>query len=137
MCCQTAATVTGKLALVAPAGTVTLDGMLTRLGVSVKRLTTAPPFGAGDERNTCPVVEPAPVMSNASVVNALAAGVFEELDIVKELVFDQGLRLPSASAARTRQNQVMAASPVWLLLTEGRKSMKLVGNLESGLNSIS
>src|SRR5260370_31763641 len=124
ICCQTAANETGKSALLAPAGTVTLAGRLTRLGVSVKRLTTAPPLGAGAERNTCPVVEPAPVMSKSSVVTEAAAGVLDEVLIEKEPVLDQPLRLPSLSAARTRQNQMIVESPPWPLLSAGRGSFR-------------
>src|SRR5579884_1051401 len=108
---HTAPTLTGKSALVAPAGTVTLAGRLTRLGVSVERLTTAPPLGAFDERNTWPVVEPAPIKSKLSVVTDVAADVLDELERLNVPVLDQPLRLPSLSAARTRQNHVMFDTP--------------------------
>jgi hypothetical protein len=49
----------GKVALVAPAGTVTLGGR-TATGLVLARATTAPPAGAGPVRITFPVEDPHP-----------------------------------------------------------------------------
>ena len=56
----TAVVVAVKVALVAPAGTVTLVGTLTAVLLSC-RLTTAPPEGATEDRVTVPVEEFPPV----------------------------------------------------------------------------
>ena len=52
--------VTVKLALVAPAGTVTLAGTVTALELS-ESATTAPPLGAAEAKVTVPVEELPPV----------------------------------------------------------------------------
>lgn len=47
-----------KVTLVAPAGTVTLDGTLAADGLLLERETTEPPLGAGPLSFTLPVEDP-------------------------------------------------------------------------------
>ena len=56
----TALVVTVKLALLPPAGTVTLDGRAAMLGLPLDRETTAPPLGDGPLRVTVPVEDCVP-----------------------------------------------------------------------------
>jgi len=58
---DTAVVVTLKLTLVAPAGTVTLDGTLATPALLLDRLTAAPPLGAGALSVTVPIEELPPV----------------------------------------------------------------------------
>src|SRR5207248_10184769 len=56
----TAVVVTGNVALVAPAGTVTLAGTVTALELS-ERVTTSPPAGAREFSSTVPCAAVPPV----------------------------------------------------------------------------
>jgi len=57
---RTADVLTVNVALVAPAGTVTLEGTLAAAALSLARATCAPPAGAGPLRVTVPVEDCAP-----------------------------------------------------------------------------
>lgn len=52
---------TAKVAVVEPAGIVTLDGTLAIKSMLLDRLTVAPPIGAGSLNVTVPVDRPPPI----------------------------------------------------------------------------
>src|SRR5437667_12253825 len=66
---------TVKLALVAPAGTVTLAGTAATPVLLLDKLTTAPPLGAGALSVTVPVDELPPVTLDGLKVSEVKAGV--------------------------------------------------------------
>src|SRR5712672_7142 len=66
--------VTGKLALVAPAGTVTFDGTLARPGSWLPRATTVPPVGAAVASVTVPVDGVPPTTLDGLTVNDAMGG---------------------------------------------------------------
>jgi hypothetical protein len=65
---------TVKLALVAPAATVTLDGTVATFVLLLDRLTTAPPLGAGPLNVTVPVEELPPVTLDGLNVSEARGG---------------------------------------------------------------
>jgi hypothetical protein len=70
---RTAATVTVKVVLDAPAGTVTVDGTAT-FEVLVNRAIASPPLGASAVSVTVQVSVPAPVIESLAQINELADG---------------------------------------------------------------
>jgi hypothetical protein len=62
--------ITGKVAVVLPPGTVTLDGTFATPVLLLDRLTTTRSLGAGAVRVTVPVEEPPPVTVDGSRLNA-------------------------------------------------------------------
>ena len=72
----TALVVTGKVAVVAPVGTVTLPlvGTLATDGLVLERETTAPPLGAGALSATLPVEEDPPMTLVGFIVSEVRVG---------------------------------------------------------------
>src|SRR3989449_10913079 len=73
---------TGKVALVAPAGTVTLAGTLATPGLVLDSDTTAPPLGAGALSVTVPVDELPPVTLDGFRLSAESVGGATPVDAV-------------------------------------------------------
>ena len=69
-----AVVVTAKVALEAPAGTVTLAGTMTRSGSPLERLTVVPPDGATTLNLTVPVAEPPAVTLDGVTVTPASTG---------------------------------------------------------------
>ena len=63
----TALVLTGKVALVAPAGTVTLPAIVATAGLLLDSVTGAPPAGAGPFSVTVPVGEDVPPVTLAGL----------------------------------------------------------------------
>ncbi len=74
-----------KVALVAPAGIVTLDGTVATLEFELDRLTVTPPVPAAADSFTVPVDEPPPVTDvglTATELNVVAGTGFAVSDAV-------------------------------------------------------
>jgi hypothetical protein len=71
---DTGETVAAKVALVAPAATLTVDGTVTE-ALLLERLTLSPPVAAAALRVTVQISVPAPVKDELVQVNALNAAV--------------------------------------------------------------
>lgn len=65
---------TVKVALVAPAGTVTLVGTKATEELLLDSITTAPPFGAGPLSVTVPVEDPGPTTLDGLSVSEATVG---------------------------------------------------------------
>ncbi len=112
--------VTGKLALLAPAGTVTLAGTLATAALLLDRVTTAPPAGAAVVRLAVPVaaVGPTTLVGFTDTADRLAAAVVA--CGVKRRVDENGPNTPESLRARTRHHRRCAGSPpivAWETLT--------------------
>lgn len=108
----TADVVAVKVAVVAPAATVTLAGTVTAAVLLLDTDTTAPPAGAADVNVTVPV-DPVPPVTldgfTATDVNvagpAAACGVNRRVD-------ENGPNTPDALRARTRHHSCCAGRPL-------------------------
>ena len=116
----TALVVTLKLALLAPAATVTLAGTLATAGLLLESVTSAPPEGAAAVKVAVPVEEvgPTTLVGFTDTADRLAAAV--AACGVKRRVLENGPNTPAEFCARTRHHKRCAGRPpmlVWETLT--------------------
>jgi hypothetical protein len=88
---DTGLVLTGKFAVVAPAGTVTLEGTVATVGLLLESVTTAPPAGAGPLKLTMPVADVPPRTQLGETAN-------EERVAGEVVVADWMVMLPGSSA---------------------------------------
>ena len=107
----TAAVLTLKLALLAPAATVTLAGTLATAGLLLESVSTAPPEGAAAVRVAVPVDEvgPATLVGFTDTADKLAAA--GAACGVKRCVAEKGPNTPAEFCARTRHHKRCAGRP--------------------------
>ena len=107
----TALVVTLKLALLAPAATVTLAGTPATAGLLLESVTTAPPEGAAAVKVAVPVEELAPttLAGFTDTVDKLAAA--GAACGVKRRVEENAPNTPAEFCARTRHHKRCAGRP--------------------------
>ena len=111
----TAFVVIGKVAVVAPAATVTLAGTVAAAVLELLRLTTAPPAGAPAVRVTVPCDEfpPTTEVGDTLTVDKLATGGGgAAARAVKRRMDENDPATPAELTARTRQKSCWAGRPV-------------------------
>lgn len=102
---------TVKLALVAPAGTVTLVGSAATAALLLASVTTAPPEGAAALKVAVPVAEVGPTTLDGLTDNADKAGAAAVAWGVKLRVAENGPNTPAEFCARTRHHKRFAGRP--------------------------
>lgn len=107
----TALVVTVKLALVAPAATVTLAGTLATAGLLLESVTTAPPEGAAAVRVAVPVEEVGPTTLVGLTDSEDKLGVLVAACGVKRRVAENKPNTPAELRARTRHHKRCAGRP--------------------------
>ena len=120
MFAPTALVLTLKLALLAPAATVTLVGTLATAVLLLESVTTAPPEGAAAVKVADPVaaVGPTTLLGFTDTADKLAAAVAARG--VKRRVEENGPNTPAAFRARTRHHKLCAGKPpsvAWEMVT--------------------
>ena len=111
----TADVVTAKVAVEAPAGTVTLAGTAATDELALVRLTTAPPLGAPDVNVIVPCAPLPPTIEVGLTLNAdrlAAGGGVEAACAVNRREAENGPATPAELNARTRQKSRCAGRPV-------------------------
>ena len=114
MFAPTTAVVTLKLALLAPAATVTLAGTPATAGLLLESVTTAPPEGAAAVKLAVPVEEvgPTTLLGFTDTADKLAAA--GAACGVKRHVAENGPNTPAEFCARTRHHRRCAGRPPML-----------------------
>ena len=109
---MTAVVVTEKLALVAPAATVTLAGTLATVGLLLDSVTTIPLAGAAAVNVTVPVLSAPPITDEGVTLRADKVAVGVAACGVNPRTEENGPAAPAAFRARTRQKSGCAGRPV-------------------------
>lgn len=110
--------VTVTVALVAPAGTVTLAGTVATAVLLLESVTSAPPDGAAAVNVTVPVEELPPTTDVGLTLTAdrlAGAGTAGAACAVKRRVEENGPATPAALMPRTRHHNRCAGNPVMLV----------------------
>ena len=107
----TALVVAVKLALLAPAATVTLAGTLAAARLLLERVTIAPPEGAAAVRVTVPVEEVGPTTLLGFTDSADRLAVVAVACGVKRRVEENAPNTPAELRARTRHHKRCAGRP--------------------------
>lgn len=116
----TALVVTPKLALLAPAATVTLAGTPATAGLLLARATTAPPEGAAALKLAVPVAEVGPTTLVGFTDTADKLATAAAACGSKRCVLENGPKTPAEFCARTRHHKRCAGRPpmlAWETLT--------------------
>ena len=126
------AVVTLKLALLAPAATVTLAGTLATAGLLLESVTTAPPGGATALKVAVPVEALGPTTLVGFTDKADKPAVAGAACGVNRRVEENGPNTPAEFCARTRHHRRCAGRPTmlaWEPLTIwfARKGAEMVG----------
>lgn len=103
--------VTVKLALVAPAGTVTLAGTVATAMLPLESVTIAPPEGAAALKVAVPVEEVGPTTLVGLTDNEDKLAAAEAARGVKRRVAENGPNTPAEFCARTRHHKRCAGRP--------------------------
>jgi hypothetical protein len=114
--------VTLKVAVIAPAATVTLPGTLAAPGLLLVSATTAPPDGAPAVNVTVPVAEAGPTTLDGFTVTDERLAVAGAPCGVNLRVDENGPATPAALRARTRHHSCCAGRPLsvaWDTVTVG------------------
>lgn len=122
MFAATALVVTLKLALLAPAATVTLAGTPATAGLLLARATTAPPAGAAAVKLAVPLDEvgPTTLVGFTDMADKLATDGAVAACGVKRRALENGPNTPAEFFARTRHHNRCAGRPpmlTWETLT--------------------
>src|SRR5882762_5868226 len=118
----TALVLTVNVALVAPAATVTLDGVLATFVLLLESVTTAPPEGAAPLRVTVPVEEFPPMTLVGFTVSEESGGAgvtVSEADLVTPLYIPEMVTVVDAATALVLIVNVALVAPAATVTLDG------------------